>query len=1332
MSVDPNVYALSVQLSLESSAAFATLDQFGQKASDIESNISTAAQNSIKSITGIADSLNQQLALMTVKTGDFANSASKLPTTLSAAAVALKDASDTEKDALKDLEKRHDFIEKIEDIQDQIGKSLIKEHKTGEEYLDLINRWVSALESKNLVHIEEGDLVSKEKGTVDELCSSWGNVNNLNRDSVNIMNRLRNSLAAIWGLIKLIDSETENFVQTNYRAYGSQQQLVNSTRRLSSEMGITRTVAIEAYKSLADVKTPRDEIDKLARTISIANRTTGVATETLAGYTRYLRLLGLDATKSTRHITMMTEAMRKYGLTQSDINGLMNRSGMEALKFRRLFGGLPAEVAKMEEARVHMAGFGKELGLGAEGATAFFDSLASNVGAMNQFASLTGSHITDAASFQQAQVKSGLALEARLAGLKKASETSLAGLNQYNATVKALADAHFGGNEAALEMTWAMGREAQALGVAGNAAGDYEKVVAALAGRQMDQWAEANNTLTGQLTILSNILVGTLGPIIQWFADGLRDVIKVLIAIIKPIAWVISQFVQLVDWVEANVPILGWLVTAMKVTLGVVVVLGAAILALGSSLAGLAIAFWNAGAVATGAANVIRTVAQAIADSIRIIFTGIGRGLAALGAAIRGAAVPLMQLGVAVLLVGAGFWLMGMGMAAAAEHGWAAVGMLAAMTIAMLVMLGAMVLVVTALAGVSTAAAPVMPLMLALAAVIFVLGAAAMMAGAGMWLIGESVKNFAEYGLLAAAALPGLAKGVILLGAAGLFGFAGILLAAGALVVLGTALWLVATPLGMIQSNIRGLANVTLTKFANALLASAWKITAAVFVLLPALVVLPFIIAVLTIAGAALFVFGSLFVVTAMLIGHGAWLFARALTVIAEGFKKFMDIDFIKMAWDLLIGGVLLAAAAIPFGIGAIAIGISAIILGAGLLALGYGAKAFEGVDFVGMAKGLAKGSFWLAAAAIPFGLSAGAIGVAALALGVGLFALGYGAKAFAGVDFVDMAKQLADGAWELGWAAIPFGLSATAIGVAALALGAGLAALGPGAKAFAGVNFVAIAKQLADGAWELGWAAIPFSLSATAIGVAALALGAGLLVLGPGVKAFVGVDFAGMAKGLADGTDSLRSAAAGLFLAGPLLWMGVGAALASMPLVNLLAQELDKSADLFQTASDKFVKPVTEIAQSLERLGAAMANIGNQGLMIQSDMDKLVNMLEEYTSLLESASAKMELAVVTKAVPAMSMANSEVVQDAARADSIATVQVMNQTEGGDTNTPDSTTLLLQEQTALLRVISNGVLLSTSTSTAGLAAIVELLETYLPELNTRSSGMSDDMNQWMK
>ena len=49
MSVDPNVYALSIQLSLESSAAFATLEEFGQKASDIESNISTAAQNSIKS-----------------------------------------------------------------------------------------------------------------------------------------------------------------------------------------------------------------------------------------------------------------------------------------------------------------------------------------------------------------------------------------------------------------------------------------------------------------------------------------------------------------------------------------------------------------------------------------------------------------------------------------------------------------------------------------------------------------------------------------------------------------------------------------------------------------------------------------------------------------------------------------------------------------------------------------------------------------------------------------------------------------------------------------------------------------------------------------------------------------------------------------------------------------------------------------------------------------------------------------------------------------------------------------------------------------------------------
>ena len=272
----------------------------------------------------------------------------------------------------------------------------------------------------------------------------------------------------------------------------------------------------------------------------------------------------------------------------------------------------------------------------------------------------------------------------------------------------------------------------------------------------------------------------------------------------------------------------------------------------------------------------------------------------------------------------------------------------------------------------------------------------------------------------------------------------------------------------------------------------------------------------------------------------------------------------------------------------------------------------------------------------------------------------------------------------------------------------------------------------MAEGGLELAsWGIVAFVAGAGAIGIGAWLLGKGLKSLGDGIKDFDGTDFINKIQQLVDSIPLLRLAAEGMFLVGPILQEGVNAVLTVMPQLSQLAQELDKSADLFQTASDKFVKPVTEIAQSLERLGAAMANIGNQGLMIQSDMDKLVNMLEEYTSLLESASAKMELAVVTKAVPAMAMANSEVIQDAARADSIATVQVMNQTEGGNAGTLDNTTLLLQEQTAILRDISNKID-GAGAGTTGLATIVELLETYLPELNTRSSGMSDDMNQWIK
>jgi hypothetical protein len=190
-------------------------------------------------------------------------------------------------------------------------------------------------------------------------------------------------------------------------------------------------------------------------------------------------------------------------------------------------------------------------------------------------------------------------------------------------------------------------------------------------------------------------------------------------------------------------------------------------------------------------------------------------------------------------------------------------------------------------------------------------------------------------------------------------------------------------------------------------------------------------------------------------------------------------------------------------------------------------------------------------------------------------------------------------------------------------------------------------------------------------------------------------------------------------------------AALDAMPNVNKLARELDKSANLFQSAADKFVKPVREISASLEELGGALADIGGQGLTVQEDMDKLGAMLEKYTTLLEGTAQRIELAVVSKAQPAMAAAREEGLEDAVRSEAITTVQVMDKTEG-EAEMVDEHTVLLTEMATNLRGINERMAAMGEGGGTELTTIVELLETYLPEMTTKDQGLTTEFNQWMK
>lgn len=168
--------------------------------------------------------------------------------------------------------------------------------------------------------------------------------------------------------------EAEKFVQTNYRAYGSQMLLLSATRELSSAIGVSSDKSIEIYKTLSDMRTPRDEMRKYAETIAMAERTTGASIKTLSIYTARMRAAGFSSADTSKQLANLTEAMRKFGVQSEEVNSIIQITADNSLAMRYMYD--PKEIPKMQEFTAALVGIGKQAGVSAEAYNGIYKAIA--------------------------------------------------------------------------------------------------------------------------------------------------------------------------------------------------------------------------------------------------------------------------------------------------------------------------------------------------------------------------------------------------------------------------------------------------------------------------------------------------------------------------------------------------------------------------------------------------------------------------------------------------------------------------------------------------------------------------------------------------------------------------------------------------------------------------------------------------------------------------------------------------------------------------------------------------------------------------------------------
>lgn len=1123
MPVDPNVYALSIQLAFEAQSAFDTLDDFGQSVTDLEDEVSSAAQKAIQNLGQIASEASSQLADIGKILTEIEAKTLKVETNLGEATKELKDQFDTGEDRLEDLEEEFDFWEKTFKLHEDLGKELQTHIDMNKEFLGLTTKIIGAVHQKNLGHKEQNALL----GIDNELAKVFGKVVDENVDKNDKLKQKSKEIAitweTIWGWIKKADADTEKFTTTNYRHYGSQQQLVQGARELAMANEIAYEQALEAYAVMGNLKVPRDELDKYAKAVSLSNRSTGVGIQATGDYVNRLRAAGMSLQQTERQLAFAGEAMRKYGLNTRDVNALMNQSATNARNAALVFGRMNLD--KWEEGRFIMAGFARQAGRNAEELQSFETWLMTDIGAMERFTSSVDPSIKGMDRFRLATMRNSISaaeLSERLEQARAAGVVPASLLAQQQAMI----DTMYGGNQAAYEAAIEYGKLAKQHGMTGASVEEVNRLTEIYSNTLQKQAAEASYTFTWQLKLLGDKVWAAAASVLQFIADALLPLIWALNQVAEGIAWLVGKVADFIRWME-SIPVLGKVVSFLKWAVGIVmalalgfVILSGVVISFSAVLGGFGGLLGRMTAGVQAFANIILILVRAVGQAIVIILSSIGQGLAALGNSVKGVVGPLLAVGLALMMAGIGAYFFAMGVRIVAEMGWVAIPAL----LGMIVAIGLLGLVLVGLA--MLVQGPVAVGLIILAAAILAAGIAAFLMGVGILMAAQGFQILAEvlsFGLILKFGLLGLAivgLGIMAIGALpGIYALGvGMMMIAVAALIMAAAFWLVAAAIKMIGAE-------ALPVLAEALLQSALKFAAAGLMMIVAGaalivggIVLAIALVIIGVVSVGLIVAGILLLVGAAIMTVGAGLLMAAgimiliggLGMLIGGIGLYIGLVMINMSTPLMFGaGIALvigaslmkagAAALVTTGLMVMIGGIGMFIGGLLLVQAGHlliqavALFAQAGFGFIESAAQMLVGSVMLAAAGI-FMVVAGVLltigGIALIAAGIslmiGLLFLSDSSHEMFGIGMrigIGGMMMLA-GAQALVTASSLLGDSADHIDRSLDILQSAMRVMSPAA-----LSMYVAGRLLADGADQIRWGARVLYFGAISLMVAAVVL---------------------------------------------------------------------------------------------------------------------------------------------------------------------------------------------------------------------------------------------------
>lgn len=1157
---DKNTYALSVSLDLDASAAFDTLNDFTTKVTSLEDQVSTAAQNAIKSIDKISQTLDVSLSSVVTKVDELNSSVADISRGFSEVNSIVTEIEGIDTELLEHFKELNQDLEERLKIEEKIKNIVLEQQETNEIFLKTINGITDAIKSKNLQHEAQTRHLENENVVADAVANQIGRQHRNAISLTQVLNQVISRFKQILSIISGFDKETEQFVTANYRAYNSQTVLLNQARGLSAEYGIFEEHAISAMKELMQVKAPREELVKLAQVIGYAQRVTGVSAKTWADYTKSLKSAGQAQEQIERNILMTMEAQRKYAITTAELERMHQKLSDVNDDLILYFGKDAPE--KFKQASLGYAALEKQMGLAQGTGEKFVDLMklqgvagltmrdaleipqdASPEEMYNRLIPALRSYIETEDAATAAAIRAGKPLDENGAEFQVLLQdlTNLTkGQVQFNAS-----------------MVRAAFESERLTDATGKGLLQFEKLGDALKSLKTpaDYAAEANQAFTGASKELWATLKGLAGILLSLAAE-------VLIPIIKVLAWVFQIVGEVINmWYNMTLA-LGPFGTVLRWVVGIIVIAVLALITFIPVLTALAGLFFGLPGVVTWVASSITALAAAVGGAIVTILTSIGTGLAALGSAIQPVIGPILGLALALLLVSVAAVAFAYAVKIIAEVGWAAVP-------AMLGLIVAIGLLGLVLIGLAYLAMPVIPALLAIGAAIFLVGLGAVLFGFGMMLAAQACMILVQAIILLVEAitkphspplylvLPIVAAGLMVLAIAALGAAPAILIASVAFIALAVAAVIAAYALDIIYSIISNLDPEILVAFAKGVFeASLYFVgmAAAAFVagllLVAAAPMLIIGAAMLVVAGIALAAAGTV-------LAYGAILLTIASTAILISVTGLLPISMIiaLVSITIFISASILAVASIAMIASAITLMVAAsTLLIAGVLFIASATLIMTG------AVALAGTTFALVIAGISLGIGVAALSAVTIALltAGGMMYIG-GLTLYMGAMLISKAVNeistlvvpLMSGSWLLFLAVVKYLLPAAKamiivgplflIGATLFLMSVGVLALAGTAMAAVGAILIASGALFVAGMWLLrnGINLLieviePFKKAVTdLLAVTDMLLPAAMAILLSGIYVFIGATLLGAGSAvLGVSVAALAVVAAGMWLA--------------------------------------------------------------------------------------------------------------------------------------------------------------------------------------------------------